>query len=77
VSSAGLFVIMAALINGKTDFNNPIFIKTKLACADISYTYTKEGQKYAGIFVDKKDYLTNYTNSDMLQQDIDKQCGYK
>lgn len=76
MSAAGLFTLMLHLVTSSTNYNNPGFLKTKLSCKEFSYAFSKEGQKYTGIVVNKKEYLTNYENIDMLQEDINKQCGW-
>lgn len=75
MSAVGLFTLMLHLVTSNTNYSNPEFVKTKLSCKEFSYAFAKEGQKYAGIVVNKKEYLTNYENIDTLQEDINKQCG--
>lgn len=68
----GLVVLMLSSMNGPIEFK-----ETKLSCKEVSYTFMVEGKKYVGISADGKEYLTNYTDIDKLDTEVNKQCGKK
>lgn len=50
----------------------PNFKENIINCNDIVYTFSIPGVKYVGLYYNKKEYLTKYTDSDKLQSDIEK-----
>lgn len=74
-SGAGLLVMMLHLVSGGNTTPDTLNLTlTKIVCKDILYTFSKDGYKYIGISAGTKNYLTNYENSDTLQEEINKQC---
>ena len=75
MGAAGLLSMMLHLVvNGDFTPATLNLKETKLICQDIGYTFTKDGYNYVGIYANKRNYLTNYVNSDILQKEIDSQC---
>jgi hypothetical protein len=50
---------------------------TKVYCSDIIALNMKDGYKYIGIRALHRDYMTDYTDADKLQAEINKQCRNK
>lgn len=73
--AAGMFIIMAQLVVSGAKPETPTFKHTKLICSDIVYFYEVDNYKYPGVYMKNgKNYLTNYENSVILQEDVSKQC---
>jgi hypothetical protein len=50
---------------------------TKIHCSDITALNMKDGYKYVGIRAGQDNYMTEYTDVDKLQAEINKQCKRK
>lgn len=71
MNNVGFIYLMSVLLS-KPLPESPVFKKTIVYCADVNYTFQTEGYKYAGFAMNGKEYLTNFENSVILQQVIEK-----
>ncbi len=75
MNSAGLVTLLLHLVVGGNTTPDKLDLKsTTIICKEIMYTFEKDSYKYVGISVGKRNYLTNYVDSDILNKEIDRQC---
>jgi len=75
MNAAGLLTLMLMTL-GSDSWPEKLNLKrVTISCKDISAINSKDGYRYVGISANKTDYMSDYSNVDELQDEVDRQCG--
>lgn len=77
MNSAGLLVIMAMKLHGNEWPQTLNLKEVQIVCKSISSTISKEGYRYVGFNSEGVAYMTDLTDIDALQSEINSQCDKK
>lgn len=77
MSTIGLLTLMLMKLNSNQWPDKLDLVKTRMQCKEMIAYLQKDGYKYVGIKTDNGDYMTDYTDQEKLENEINKQCKDK